>query len=346
MANSGGSMAVVTKARAMYGKRLSRDDYAELLSKRTVADIAAYLKETPRYQKIFADVSSERFHRAQFESILRRALYETYVRLMRYEEEPDEGFHRYLQVRSDIEEILDQIMFLNAGETEKLIVELPGYLIEHAGINMIALAKANNFDELLSALAGTPYVKLLQPFHTEKGGAVNYRGCEVALYTYYYATMIESVERRFWGKTRKELLASIRTRIDLDNMVTVFRLKQYFDAPPEEIRAVLLPFHGELTPKRLEPMIVAKDQEALLKALHATPFGKEFEDVQPNRLEIAARRMLAKHFHRSLRNSIDAAQSLYAFLSLSEMELDNVIHIVEGAHYRVPKAEIEELLIM
>ena len=40
--------ATVAKIRAMYGKRITPQDYTELVSRRSVADIAEYLKKVKR----------------------------------------------------------------------------------------------------------------------------------------------------------------------------------------------------------------------------------------------------------------------------------------------------------
>ena len=45
--------ATVAKIRAMYGKRVTAEDYAELVTKQSVADIADYLKKNTHYSTIF-----------------------------------------------------------------------------------------------------------------------------------------------------------------------------------------------------------------------------------------------------------------------------------------------------
>ena len=55
------SFAVLTKARAKFGKRLTNKDYTNLLSCNSVAEIMSYLKSYTHYSEILKDMN-ERVH--------------------------------------------------------------------------------------------------------------------------------------------------------------------------------------------------------------------------------------------------------------------------------------------
>ena len=59
------SNVILAKARAMYGRRLTRANYRELLECRTVGEVASYLKNQTGYGSILAGilVSPARKHR-------------------------------------------------------------------------------------------------------------------------------------------------------------------------------------------------------------------------------------------------------------------------------------------
>ena len=52
MLRSFSNKAIATKARAMYGARVTQADYEELMKKRTVGDAAAYLRDNTHYREV------------------------------------------------------------------------------------------------------------------------------------------------------------------------------------------------------------------------------------------------------------------------------------------------------
>lgn len=77
--------AMIAKAHAMYGKRLKSENYHELVRLKSVGDIAAYLKNTPGYADTLANIYPESIHRGQLELLLRKSVFNKYVRLARYD---------------------------------------------------------------------------------------------------------------------------------------------------------------------------------------------------------------------------------------------------------------------
>ena len=56
---------IAAKARSMLGEQLSAQDYEELLHKRSVAEIAAYLKNVTSYAHALKDVRENNIHSGQ-----------------------------------------------------------------------------------------------------------------------------------------------------------------------------------------------------------------------------------------------------------------------------------------
>ncbi len=64
--------ATVAKAKAMHGKRLTPNDYRELMNRRTVAEAADYLKKNTHFRKALASIDVSNVHRGRLEDILQR----------------------------------------------------------------------------------------------------------------------------------------------------------------------------------------------------------------------------------------------------------------------------------
>ena len=127
MLSSFASNAILSKARAMYGKRLREENYRDLLNCKTVSEVAGYLKNRTSYSGILAGINENEVHRGQLEGKLRQKLFEDYASLCRYELSVGEHFADYLLEHGEIEQILHSLMYLDAGNPEEYLFSLPAF---------------------------------------------------------------------------------------------------------------------------------------------------------------------------------------------------------------------------
>ena len=64
--------AMATKAKAMFGKRLTASDYQQLLQKKSIPEIASYLKNETLFREALEGYSETGLHRGQLEMLIRR----------------------------------------------------------------------------------------------------------------------------------------------------------------------------------------------------------------------------------------------------------------------------------
>ena len=69
------SNVILAKARAMYGRCLTAQDFHNLLACHSVSEIASYLKNRTAYAGVLADINESTIHRGHLESLLRRKLW-------------------------------------------------------------------------------------------------------------------------------------------------------------------------------------------------------------------------------------------------------------------------------
>ena len=73
------SNVILAKARAMYGRCLTAQDFHNLLACHSVSEIASYLKNRTAYAGVLADINESTIHRGHLESLLRRKLWNDYA---------------------------------------------------------------------------------------------------------------------------------------------------------------------------------------------------------------------------------------------------------------------------
>ena len=78
------SNAILAKARSMYSHRLTEQNYEELLKRRSINDLVAYLKSETAYSGILADLKEVNIHRGQLEALLNKEIFLRLDRLMRF----------------------------------------------------------------------------------------------------------------------------------------------------------------------------------------------------------------------------------------------------------------------
>ena len=100
MMSSYSSNAILAKARAMYGRRLTEQNYTDLLGCRSVGEVAAYLKTRTSYSDILEGVAALNIHRGRLEELLRKRLFLQYASLCRYEMSIGQDFYQYSVILS------------------------------------------------------------------------------------------------------------------------------------------------------------------------------------------------------------------------------------------------------
>ena len=87
------SPALASKAKAMYGNRLRKDDYEELLRKKTVGEIATYLKNETDYESSLKNVYENRIHRGQLENLINTHIFKKILKLLKFSQLTKDEFY-------------------------------------------------------------------------------------------------------------------------------------------------------------------------------------------------------------------------------------------------------------
>ena len=337
------SNVVLSKARAMYGKRLTIQNYNDLLACQSVNDVASYLKNKTAYESILSGLEDSEIHRGQLEAKLRQKLLEDYASLCHYEITVGEHFAQYFIQRNEIEQILHAILLLDAGIPQEYIFNMPSYLLHHTRINLRSFSKIKNFDDLLRAVGHTDYHRLLEPFHPGESGWINYTGIESALYTYLYSNMFRIIQKYTRGETTAQLNAILKSYISLTNFTRIARLKIYYHADPELIKKALFPY-GTFSEHLLDKLIAADSEEEMTAILGTTEIGKRALKFEHEYVGELPKRMNFRNCHHYIDFSTHPSVVLISYIFTCEAEISDIITIVEGIRYRLATDEIRKLL--
>lgn len=340
------SNAVTAKCRAVFGRSLTAQDYAQLCEKKNVAEAAAYLKNTARFSAALSGVDPQTIHRGQLEARLAESVFGIFDSFRRFDFTESQWFFREIVTRLEIEQILIALQGVANGSTDSYITALPPFLIERSHIDLLALGKAHSFEDIGSQLAGTDYGRILQPLlgTVGSGGRFNIRECERRLYTHYYLSCMKSVEKSCKGSKRTELKRAFLKSIDMKNVVTCCRMRAFgFDAGTAQQQ--LIPFRSRLSREVTEQLMQQTDISKIEARLAEIGYRTNGE-AQFGTIEQLAERISLDYLRRTLRISQNSATVYYCLIECLEIELRNVKTIIEGIRYGLSGNEIFQMLVI
>ncbi len=337
------SNAILSKARAMYGKRLTSKDYQNLLNCSSVPEVLTYLKSHTKYSTLLTGLNERDVHRGQLELILKQQLFYDFASLCRYEISVGEHFSSYIIMRTEIEQILHYLMLYNSKKTNEYIYALPEYFDKHTKIDLHALASARNYDTLLSVLDKTAYRKILEKFKPTND-FIDIPSIENELYIMLYKEIFNIINTYTNGKSKKELLQIFNHDVDLINFVRILRLKKYFHLNYEEIKEKLLPF-GTLKEQTIDGMCQAENSSQIFSLMQSTNSGKIINKLEYSFAGDISNKAKFTSAKKNIRHSTSPCVVMMSYIFLEEAELSNVINIIEGIRYGVDDDTVKGLLI-
>lgn len=340
------SDAIIAKAKSIYGKRLTSEDYNNLLHRSGVSGVVAYLKTTDRYRSTFANVNETQIHRGQVEQLLSKELFELYRRLCKFMSANKSSFCNYMIKELEAKQIVTALTFIKARAAEDYILEMPAYLMNYLSFDLMKLSRARDYRGLLEVLADTPYYKVLRPYLSGSNADRNINECAVALYAWYIKWAFKAIEREYKGSEAKALKEIFLRQADLSNITMCYRRKSLFKEDSEEIKRALTDYHCLVAPAALDEILAMPDADQRLLALLKSKYFKNRIECDPQDLETAVRRYRYSFCKRQLTFSKNGTMALYSLMELCEAERSNLQIIIESARYDRTPEETEKLLVM
>ncbi len=337
------SNAILAKARAMYGKGLSEEDYRHLLECRTVSEIAACLRSDTGYSEDLAPLGDS-VHRGQLEPLLRKKLYRDLFKLTRYAGEEALEFADFSISKLEIEQIVHCLTLLNIGHPEELIVTIPRSLSKSAHLDLSKLITMRTYDDLLEAAAGSAYAATLRAFRPAEGERIDIAAVESELNNRNYGRILETIDKSKNKRDRKELRDLITAMLDFRNISRIFRLKKYYHYDSERIRPLLIPY-GRLSRRTLEELCAADSAEQVLEGAKGTCLGRTIDRLDETDQEKMSIAMMGTFCRHHLRLSPNPTIVMISYFYLKEIEVSNIVNIIEGTRYGLSPEEKAKLLV-
>lgn len=332
--------AVIAKAKAKYGKRLTDKDYAALVKCTCVSDIVRYLKTHTAYRACLDKVGGD-IHRGQLEYLLREELLRNYLSLCRYNRStsPVTGYiFRLIEVR----ELIHYLTLLAIGRPIDYLFTLPAYFDDHTELPLAKLSSADSYEEMLGLLSEHGYRQVLERYIPEDDAKIDIASISDAMEIYSLRELYNDIAAVKNKRERATLAELFDTLCDYNNYSRIIRLKRFYHLPSATVKEHLLPY-GALSGKRLDTILSGDSFEEVLSALADTKVGRVAQSrYEDDEMAVQGRYDRCRH---ELYFSTDPEIVLLAYYIVSDTELKNIITIIEGVRYSLEPDSIRGMLI-
>ncbi len=332
--------AVYAKVKALYGKRLTQQNYNELLQLHSVNEIAEYLKTKTSYSEIFKGLNSnEELQRSRLKNMLFNKLYNDFESIERFQKASGSELFKYFVIKFDIDQLTDVLSSMGT-KSDKYFFTFPVFYNERSNLDLYALAKVKSREELLDLTQHTIYNKALKSSLTDYSVTNNPLTVQTALG--------ELLDNEFLnltsGKNKQknvQLDSLYRLNNDIDFIKTLFRLTRF----SLKGKDVLSPRITGLTPHQMNLLLEADGEKELTSILETTYLASIIASKTSGAdIYHCADNYLFSQYHKTLCRSQNGDSVMFAYLHLAENEIRNLIHIIEGIRYGISPAEILPML--
>lgn len=344
MANFTGN-AIMAKVKAMYGQRLKENDYLELVKKKSISEIVQYLKGHPTYRGVLENISEHLIRRSQLEHLIRESNFNIILRLINFSYLKDASFYKLYLVKMESEIILEKIRNIISPEDNTVVSTISDYFLKHASFDIKTFSDAKNMEELVDSLIKTPYYKVLKPHASIDNSNIRYVEIENDLDIFYYKTAFKRIEENYKGKLKDDLNNIYFTRIELANIIKIYRMKKFYRASPEDIKDNLIHEYSRITKSQMDELIDLDDPNSILRYLEKSSLSKYTDNAEYVYVEYFADRIRYNLSKRYMYYASAVPKIYTSFLFLREIEIENLTNIIEGVRYNLPSSEILPMLI-
>lgn len=336
--------ALVTKIKSMHALHLDEDGYDVLMKKKAIKDVALFLKDHKAYEPVLKNIPISALNRSRLEGLIKKHHFDEMIRLIKFIHLKDKSFYTISIVTMEHETLLAMLRRFISTEEYDVIEQIPVYFDRYSKMDVLKVTQAKDLDSLTEALKGSRYEKIFKPFRHVFNEDIRYYEFEALLENDFYRYAFNQINANYHGGFKAKLLKMYTSRIEMENMIKVYRLKKFYGVENEDIKAILIPTDRAIE-KKLDKIIAIEKPEDIFKEIiknkqDATVTHDDFIYLEYYRDYLKFK--IAKEF---LYFTNETPAIFLGYMFISELEIANLTHIIEGIRYQVPENEIRQMLV-
>ena len=332
------------KVQAMSGGLLKKDDFYQMSQLKTVEEVIQTLRGFQSYAKVLSTLEQSELRRGFVEQRLKLSLADDFERLYTF------------ILDAELREYLDAIFLKNEIDVIKLLLtavydkseikyslpELNKLLGKKMKIDVQKLKNSQSIDIFIDNLAGSKFFSVLKKKYADDIPTLFTLEKELDLYYYIY---FWELQKKYRDRKNKKVMETVNgLEIDLRNILWVYRLKKHYNINDGRIYAYLIPIHHNLSKNELQKMAEAATTDELEILIKASSYGKVITDF--SNIENCITREMLKVIKKAEKEIPDSLSSVVAYMFYKSLEIKNIVTLIEGIRYNLPKSDIISRLVL
>lgn len=329
---------LATKIRAMQSNLISSEEFEEIANLTSVADLFLYLQKHPGYKHLFSNMDASEIHRGDIEAFLRFSTYRDFTKIYNFAGRKQRKYLDCVFIQYEIEVLKRYLRnILDSREDATLTVVRNDFEL-HSKIDTKRIAESATVEEFIRNLEGTAYYTPLNNLQQTTPNLTLF-DYEMCLDLFYFTTMWKSKDKFFKGEELEIVTHNYGMRIDMLNIIWVYRSKKYYNLSAAQIYAFLIPIYFKLRSTELLALAEAETIDSYFDILAKTRYGKYFtrEALDASMSMEHIESTVAKQIHvKDYQRNPYSIATVTTFLFLKEKEIHNLITATECIRYGYP----------
>lgn len=324
---------LIAKLKGMNAKNLNNKDFEELLKQNNIVSINSILKAKSYHLKNLDDNSS----REEIENELDNILIDDIEKIEKYLSNKDKEILFNCVVDYEIKIFMDILKKIKYGKIEQNKIDNINKWTSKIFNKLQGIARVNNINEIKIYSKKTAFENIINSFlDTNNIEESNLFLLEMQLDKFYFENLFNNLNTESSRKL-------IGTKIDLENIIWIYRMKKYYNMPEEEIKKYIIEVDYNL--KCLNELIAIDDYKQIIEFLKKTKYKEIFETENEN-LEILIRKYMYNQYKKKFRQAKYDISTIISYLGMDKNQIENIINIVGGVEYKIDKQKIQEKIII
>lgn len=326
--------AAAAKMDKMASELLCDEDFITLIQEEDFESLLGHLKKFPMGEEIEvtdsaydAELKLQHYRRVQLQKLEHYydGQYKSFVKavLGQYEYETVKKVLRMLQVNKDDKESKQSL----AREFAKLQID-----------------PVTTIQTFVNELKHTKYYNVLQPYEDEKSSGVLFY-MEMNLDKQYYQDLVK-ISKTFQQDEQRAIRALLGRKIDLYNIIWIYRGKKYYNLLPEELINFSIRGGAKFTFDDMRSLCYMDELEEFVASIRRTEYAFLFDG---DRQEVYMHRRMGRYLHYLAKKDFVRAtfgfEKFVAYFYLLDDTIKDITTLMETTRFGLDPAEKEKFLL-
>jgi V/A-type H+-transporting ATPase subunit C len=344
MNNAARYSAVNTKIRAIGSRFLNNEDFENLLHKKSVAEVAAYLKRETHYRDVLGGIDENDIHRDELEILIKKDHARQIEKLEHYFYSGYREFYRYVLIKREVDELKTVLRSISNKKNNNLDRDSFALIGRLDGVKIDDLLSSGSTAEFIRNLRGTIYYKYLEPLaeNDRDNLFMDVMTLDLAYFDIFYKNIGELSSR---DRPIVDYLQG--TNVDLLNIQWIYRGIKFYNLSREVLFNYTIPHGWVFKRNGIKELCYSQDLDEFQKRILNTRYKFLFDNENNKDIFMERRILRYQYFNiKRIRNryEMNISQAI-AFDVLLEYEIRDLATVIESIRYDMPFEEAKKFLI-